>query len=1120
MKHRMFGRELQRFSIRKYSFGAASVLIGCILFMTGRPAFADSQVTGSVETANQSLDGTKGEEAANQLTVVQAVTEQKEEVVATEKEKSESSVSTSDLPMQAENPSTMSEGAADTSPPSARPETEAARAADEKESSPAAVDTTVRMAAAAGTTSSEEQQIPKQTLPSQGQYTYTKRTEVKNEPKATAPTQFYVNAGDKVFYDRVLTTDGYQWISYKSYSGIRRYAAIEKLSQAEPQNSISDTPQGTLTITNVDSNAGSFDVHVTNISAPKPIKKVALPTWSSVNGQDDIIWYDAKKQVDGTYKISVAARDHKYSTGEYNIHLYYLLADNQLVGVGGTQTTVTIGKPQGKLDITNNNPDTGSFDVVVSEVSNPYGVKKVLVPVWSSDKGQDDLVWYEAQPQTDGNYTVTVKASRHKNSVGDYHIHLYYIQDNGQLVGVGGTTTKVSIAKPKGTLKIENNNPDTGSFDVVVSGVSNPFGVKEVKLPTWSNDKGQDDLIWYTAAKQADGTYRARIQARDHKYSLGDYTVHLYYVQDDDKLVGVGGTQFSLAAKPKGTLKIENNNPDTGSFDVVVSGVSNPFGVKEVKLPTWSNDKGQDDLVWYTATKQADGTYKASIQARNHKLSTGEYHVHLYYVQDNGQLIGVGGTTTTVSIAKPKGTLTIKNNNPATGTFDVLVSGVSSPEGVREVLLPTWSSAEGQDDLIWYRGVRQADGVYKLTVKASDHKYSTGEYHVHLYYVGDNGRMVGVGGTKTTVSLAAPKGKLTIQNNNQQTGTFEVVVSEVENGYGIKEVKLPTWSSAEGQDDLIWYTAAKQADGTYKAQVNLRDHKYSTGEYNIHLYYVQDDGRMVGVGGTKTTANIDAAFIKKVRYNGSYYYVQGKYNEIVIANKKHPLASNYNPGENPTAKEAFVRLRNDMIAQGYNVGYGYSGFRSYDYQRNLYQHYVNTDGQAAADRYSARPGYSEHQTGLVFDLTDKSGNLLEDTAASTWLKNNAHRYGFVVRYQPGKEASTGYMPEAWHIRYIGQEAPDIYRSGLSLEEYYGFEGGDYATPPSNPSQSKPSLPAQGTYYFTKRSSIKAEPKQSSSELAYYTAGESVHYDRVLDADGMRWISYLSYSGNRRYISIG
>ena len=285
----------------------------------------------------------------------------------------------------------------------------------------------------------------------------------------------------------------------------------ETRAESEPKARVSravdDKPQGTINITNVDPNAGTFDVHVTNISSPKPIKKVALPTWSSVNGQDDIIWYDAKRQVDGTYKISVTARDHKMSTGEYNIHLYYLLEDNQLVGVGGTKTTVTIGKPQGKIDIVNNNPDTGSFDVVVSGVSNPYGVKKVVVPVWSSVNGQDDLVWYEAQRQTNGNYTVTVKASHHKNSLGEYNIHLYYVQDNGQLVGVGGTTTTVSKAQPKGTLKIENNNPDTGSFDVVVSGVSSPYGVKEVKLPTWSSDKGQDDLIWYTAVKQADGTY-------------------------------------------------------------------------------------------------------------------------------------------------------------------------------------------------------------------------------------------------------------------------------------------------------------------------------------------------------------------------------------------------------------------------------------------------------------------------------------------------------------------------------------------------------------------------------------------------------------------------------------
>lgn len=178
-------------------------------------------------------------------------------------------------------------------------------------------------------------------------------------------------------------------------------------------------------------------------------------------------------------------------------------------------------------------------------------------------------------------------------------------------------------------------------------------------------------------------------------------------------------------------------------------------------------------------------------------------------------------------------------------------------------------------------------------------------------------------------------------------------------------------------------------------------------------------------------------------FNGSYYSVQGKYGEVIIVNKKHPLSPTYNPGEQPAASGAFWQLIADMRAQGFAISDAYSGFRSYDYQANLYQQYVNRDGQAAADRYSARPGYSEHQTGLAYDLLDANGALLQDPQASQWLAQHAHQYGFVVRYLPGKEGVTGYMPESWHIRYIGQEATDIYQSGLTLEEYYGVSGGGY-----------------------------------------------------------------------------
>ena len=620
---------------------------------------------------------------------------------------------------------------------------------------------------------------------------------------------------------------------------------------------------GKISIQNNNPKTGTFDVVVSEVSAPHGVQEVKLPTWSSERGQDDIIWYTATKQANGTYKLTVNAANHKGSTGEYNVHLYYVQGDGKLVGVGGTTTKVSVAKPEGKLTIANNNPKTGTFDVIVSEVSSPQGVREVLLPTWSHEQDQDDIIWHKAQRQSDGTYKFTVRSSEHKNSVGDYSVHLYYIQNDGKLVGVGGTTTKVSVAKPEGKLTIANNNPKTGTFDVIVSEVSSPQGVREVLLPTWSNDQGQDDIIWHKAQKQSDGTYKFTVRSSEHKNSVGDYSVHLYYVQGDGKLVGVGGTTTKVSvAKPEGKLTIANNNPKTGTFDVIVSEVSSPQGVREVLLPTWSHEQDQDDIIWHKAQRQSDGTYKFTVRSSEHKNSVGDYSVHLYYIQNDGKMVGVGGTTTKVSlasVAKPEGKLTIANNDPKTGTFDVIVSEVSSPQGVREVLLPTWSNEQDQDDIIWHKAQKQSDGTYKFTVRASEHKNSVGDYSVHLYYVQNDGKLVGVGGTTTKVSIAIgekPQGKISIQNKNNETGEFDIVVSGVVAPEGVKEVYLPTWSSENGQDDIQWYTAERQADGTYRKHVYARDHKNSQGEYNVHLYYLNNRNQLQGAGGEKTTVSI------------------------------------------------------------------------------------------------------------------------------------------------------------------------------------------------------------------------------------------------------------------------
>ena len=176
---------------------------------------------------------------------------------------------------------------------------------------------------------------------------------------------------------------------------------------------------------------------------------------------------------------------------------------------------------------------------------------------------------------------------------------------------------------------------------------------------------------------------------------------------------------------------------------------------------------------------------------------------------------------------------------------------------------------------------------------------------------------------------------------------------------------------------------------------------------------------------------------------GDHYSIQGKYDEIVVANKHYPMSKDYNPGENPTAKAELLKLIAAMQQAGFPISDNYSGFRSYETQTQLYQDYVNKDGKAEADRYSARPGYSEHQTGLAFDLIETNGDLVTEEKAAQWLLDHAADYGFVVRYLKGKEKETGYMAEEWHLRYVGKEAKEIAASGLSLEEYYGFEGGDY-----------------------------------------------------------------------------
>ena len=552
------------------------------------------------------------------------------------------------------------------------------------------------------------------------------------------------------------------------------------------------------------------------------------------------------------------------------------------------EVDATQGNLSGTISIVNNNPTVGSFDVVISNVKAPNGVETVSVPIWSEINGQDDIIWYTANRQNNGTYTVNVKASAHKNSTGLYNIHLYYIQKDGQMTGVGGTTTQVFIGKtpeqlkPKASFAIENNNAKAGTFDAVITNISAPLGVKEVLVPSWSLENGQDDLIWHKATKQNDGSYRVTIKASEHKGNKGNYRADAYIVDNANNRHYIAEKVVSVDyARPSGVLTIENNNTAAGTFDAVVRNIVAPTGLKEVLVPSWSLAGGQDDLIWHKATRQADGSYRVTIKATDHKNSTGKYRADAYLVDDSNKRFYLTEKVVEVTQTRPSASLFIENNNADLGTFDAVIRNIVAPNGVKEVLVPSWSLVNGQDDLVWHKASRQSDGSYRVTIKSSEHKNSLGNYRADVYIVDNANQRHYVTETIVDVKHNKPVGTISVVNNNKDTGTFDVIISDVYSPKGVRTVQVPIWSEKEGQDDIRWYEATRQANGTYAVNVQATNHKNSTGLYNIHLYYILNDGSQVGVGGTTTTLEFRNAKTKTQTYITNVNSEAGSFTVVV-----------------------------------------------------------------------------------------------------------------------------------------------------------------------------------------------------------------------------------------------
>ena len=451
------------------------------------------------------------------------------------------------------------------------------------------------------------------------------------------------------------------------------------------------------------------------------LTQVWFPTWSEKNGQDDLQWYEAKKQADGSWTYSVALSRHN-TTGTYFIHAY---GNNKKNLVAHTTAYVEkIPGPEMKAALS---ADGRYLDVTLTGRGD---LTQVWFPTWSQVNGQDDLRWHEAARQTDGSWTCRIALSDHSGT-GVYFIHAY---GNNKKNLVAHTTVTV----PQASQPSQPEQPpqpvrsgmqavlsaDGRYLDVTLAGRSD---LTKVWFPTWSAVNGQDDLRWHEAARQTDGSWTCRIALSDHS-GTGVYFIHAYGNNKKNLVAHTTVTvpQASQPSQPEQPPQPVRSgmqavlSADGRYLDVTLAGRSD---LTKVWFPTWSSVNGQDDLRWYEATKQPDGSWTCRVPLANHK-SAGGFFLHAY---GNNKKNLVAHTTASVSqVVSPQVWTRLHDGGRY---MTVTLTGRSD---LTKVWFPTWGAANGQDDLQWYQAVRQSNGDWSYTVNLSQHR-DKGTYFIHVY---------------------------------------------------------------------------------------------------------------------------------------------------------------------------------------------------------------------------------------------------------------------------------------------------------------------------------------------------------------------------------------------------
>ena len=447
-----------------------------------------------------------------------------------------------------------------------------------------------------------------------GTYHFTGKAGIKSEPKVAATDLAYYDKGMSVNYDKVLSADGHEWISYISYAGNRRYIAISQ-TKTEVKPTVAQTASASVSLENINAQKGSYDVVIKNVVAPGGLDYITVPTWTEKGGQDDIQWSHAVKQTDGSYRYTVKMSDHHNEGGLYHSHVYLVTPDNKFQGVGALAVTLE-AKKEATSTVVANLPTSGT-----------YTFKERASIKSEPTVASAELAYYAKGMSV--NYDKTL--------VADGHQWLSYMSFAGNRRYVDlGAVVKSEPAKPavqpvstKPDKKEEvkkTSLPASGSYTFAErSGIKSEPKVSAQDLAYY--DKGQ--TVNYDKTLEADGKTWI---------SYLSYSGNRRYIA----VGNAGTTRPATPVQPTSVVKDEPTNivaarlafaqhGTTSNFDVEVTNLT---GKGTVHFAVWNGQNDQDDLKWY-GMKRVGDKFVGSFDMNQHR-GNGFVYIHAYYQEAPG----------------------------------------------------------------------------------------------------------------------------------------------------------------------------------------------------------------------------------------------------------------------------------------------------------------------------------------------------------------------------------------------------------------------------------------------------------------------------------------------------